>query len=129
MEKMDICNIQHSDGTFDAVYCSHVLEHVPDDRKAIRELHRVLAPAGWALILVPMRGDVTDEDPTIVDPVARQRRFGQHDHVRMYGRDIIDRLAEAGFDVTLHCTEDIADEGEIKRMGLTRGEKLLFCRV
>jgi hypothetical protein len=127
MEKMDVCNIHHPDGAFDALYCSHVLEHVPDDHKAMREFHRVLAPAGWALILVPMTNGATDEDPSITDPVERQRRFGQHDHVRIYGRDVADRLAGAGFGVQTLCTEDIASENEIRSMSLTRGETMFFC--
>lgn len=128
MEKMDICDIQHADGSFDAIYCSHVLEHVPDDRKAMREFYRVLATGGWALILVPMTNGVTDEDPSVNDPVERQRRFGQHDHVRMYGLDVIDRLREAGFTVSVTRTEDLATEAEIVRMGLSRNEPLFLCK-
>ena len=94
----DIVDLPFPDGRWDALVCSHVLEHVPDDAQAIRELRRVLAPDGNAIILVPRRtGAPTDEDPTVVDPVAREQRFGQHDHVRMYGDDLEERLHSNGF--------------------------------
>jgi len=80
------------------VMCNHVLEHVPDDRKAMRELRRVLRPNGWAILLVPdVHAEATVEDPTITDPAERLRLFGQADHVRRYGRDYLQRLADAGF--------------------------------
>jgi SAM-dependent methyltransferase len=94
----DITNLPFPDGRWDAVLCSHVLEHVTDDAKAMRELRRVLSPEGKAIILVPRRtGGPTDEDPAVTDPAARERRFGQHDHVRTYGDDLEDRLRAAGF--------------------------------
>jgi SAM-dependent methyltransferase len=94
----DIVSLPFPDGRWDALVCSHVLEHVPDDARAIRELRRVLAPGGSAIILVPRRtGAPTDEDPTVTDPAARQQRFGQHDHVRMYGDDLEERLRSNGF--------------------------------
>lgn len=127
MERMDICDIHHAEGSFDAIYCSHVLEHVPDDRKAMREFQRVLAPGGWALILVPIFDSPTAEDPSITDPAERERRFGQHDHVRVYGRDIADRLHDAGFQVASVHIHDIAPEPDIRRMGLNRSDILFFC--
>jgi len=128
METMDVCDIRREDGAFDAIYCSHVLEHVPDDRKAMREFWRVLAPGGWALILVPITGRTTDEDPSVTHPAERQRRFGQHDHVRVYGTDVIDRLRAASLEVESCTTEGIASALEIERFGLARGEILLLCR-
>lgn len=80
----------------DLVLCYHVLEHVPDDRAAMREIARVLRPGGRALVQVPFRGNrETDEDPDALED-ERIARFGQADHVRWYGRDFEDRLAEAG---------------------------------
>lgn len=86
---------------FDAVICSHVLEHVEDDRRALAEIARVLAPDGCALLLVPVDGDraTTYEDPEIVDPEARRRAFGQDDHVRSYGVDFPARVRAAGLEV------------------------------
>ncbi|MEA2347614.1 MAG: hypothetical protein QOG62_1401 [Thermoleophilaceae bacterium] len=102
-EHFDITSIPHPDGSFDAIICSHVLEHVEDDRRALRELHRILAPAGWAIVMVPVdrEREQTYEDPAIGDPADRKREFWQEDHVRLYGRDFPDRLREAGFTVTL----------------------------
>ena len=84
------------DGSVDLAICYHVLEHVPDDAAAMTELARVLGPRGVALIQVPIvEGVPTDEDPD-ADLETRIRRFGQHDHVRMYGDDFDDRLRAAG---------------------------------
>ncbi len=85
MVKVDITNIPYVENTFDVILRSHVLEHIPDDRKAMSELHRVLKPGGWALILVPFKADQAEtfEDPSIVDPEERTRLFGQSDHVRL----------------------------------------------
>ena len=100
MERMDITDIRHPDCSFDVIYCSHVLEHVLDDRKAMREFHRVLKPEGWAVLNVPINADRTCEDPSVTDPYERETLFEQHDHVRRYGPDYTDRLAGAGFLVT-----------------------------
>ena len=84
---------------FDTIMINHVLEHVQDDRAALRNLFRMLRPGGLCLVTVPLRpnGRPTDEDPTVVDPNERGRRFGQPDHVRYYGFDIVDRIADQGF--------------------------------
>ena len=92
MVQMDICNIQYPEESFDVIYCSHVLEHVPDDRRALGEFGRVLKRSGWAILLVPITVDRTVEDPTVTDPAERLRLFGQDDHVRRYGPDYVDRL-------------------------------------
>lgn len=84
------------DGSVDLLVCYHVLEHVPDDCAAMREIARVLSPRGLALIEVPIkRGVATEEDPS-APPEERARRFGQRDHVRWYGDDFDARLAAAG---------------------------------
>lgn len=124
--RMDLTRIPCADGAFDVVLCSHVLEHVQDDRKAMRELRRVLDPAGWALILVPITAEATDEDPSVVDPRERLRRFGQIDHVRRYGPDFIDRLEGAGFCVRIYEVDDLADPGAAVRMGLTDSSGQIF---
>lgn len=118
MERMDITRIPYPDGSFDAVYCSHVLEHVPDDRRAMREFRRVLKPGGWAILLVPTTAERTVEDPTVTDPAERRRRFGQDDHVRRYGPDYAERLREAGFDVTVTLPADLVPRAEAIRMGI-----------
>jgi SAM-dependent methyltransferase len=121
MAKMDVTDIGHPDETFDVIYCSHVLEHVGDDRKAMSEFWRVLKKDGWAILNVPMGKNPTVEDPTVTDPAERLRRFGQKDHVRVYGPDYVDRLAEAGFRVERFSARDVLAESELERHGLARG--------
>jgi SAM-dependent methyltransferase len=129
MIKMDITDIQYPDESFDVIYCSHVLEHVPDDRRAMREFFRVLRPTGWAVVLVPVTSDITYEDPSITTPEGRLAAFGQEDHVRRYGPDYIDRLRESGFVVEKFDATDLADEQDIVRMGLTADSgSIYFCR-
>ena len=97
--KVDVQNMTFHDDEFDVVICNHVLEHVPDDRKAMREIHRILRPEGFAILQVPMDShtDKTYEDESITDPLEREKHFRQKDHYRLYGRDYIKRLEEAGF--------------------------------
>ena len=129
MEKMDITDIRHPDESFDAIYCSHVLEHVPDDRKAMREFYRVLRPSGWAILNVPITADETFEDPSVTDPKERERLFGQDDHVRRYGPDYKDRLEEAGFHVTVYTPQDAFSGEEIERQGMANGAagEIYYC--
>jgi SAM-dependent methyltransferase len=97
----DITSAAFADSSFDAVLCSHVLEHIPDDAAALAELFRILRPGGWAILQVPLdeARERTFEDPDVVSPAERERLFDQADHVRVYGRDYPVRLARAGFDV------------------------------
>ncbi len=126
--KMDITNIDYPDNSFEVILCNHVLEHVPDDRKALREFHRVLSPGGLGMIQVPVSDPVTFEDFTITDPEERLRIFGQRDHVRRYGPDVRDRMEEAGFAVEEITTEDVSSEDEARRMGLMKGDQVYVCR-
>ena len=128
MVKMDITEIDFPDEYFDVVYCSDVLEHVEDDRKAMREFLRVLRRDGWAVLLVPVAGDKTREDPSIVDAAERLRLFGQEDHVRRYGRDYLDRLREEGFRVEVTEVRDLVERSEAVRMGLTaESREIYYC--
>ena len=102
MVKMDITDIRYPDASFDAIICNHVLEHVPDDAKALAEFYRVLAPGGWAILQVPYSQQLTTsvEDPSIVSAQERARVFGQEDHVRIYAKeDYLQRLELARFSV------------------------------
>lgn len=128
MVEMDITNITYPNESFDVIYCSHVLEHVQDDLKAMREFHRVLKTDGFALLLVPIGAEETYEDPSITAPKERERVFGQSDHVRIYGADYIDRLRSAGFSVEKTSINDLVDSDEARRMGLTdAGGDIFFC--
>ena len=101
MVNMDITNIHYPDDSFDAVICNHVLEHIIDDKKAMRELYRVLKPNGWGILQVPISRTlaVTHEDLSVITPEEREHEFGQSDHVRIYASDYLERLKEAGFQV------------------------------
>ena len=97
----DIQHIPLEDESFDAVICNHIMEHVEDDKQAMREIKRILRKGGWGVILSPvdMQRETTFEDDTITDEAERSRIFGQYDHRRIYGRDYAKRLEEAGFEV------------------------------
>ena len=128
MVKMDITNIEYPDQSFDVIYCSHVLEHVQDDKKAMREFCRVLKSNGWAILPVPVNDDETFEDPSIVEPSERLKAFGQKDHVRRYGLDYVDRLREAGFRVAITEVNDFVQNEEAIHMGLTPASgKIYYC--
>lgn len=119
MVTMDVTNIQYPNHSFDVIYCSHVLEHVVDDRRAMREFRRVMKPGGWAILVVPITAERTFEDPSVIDPAERLRVFGQEDHVRRYGPDYVDRLREAGFRVEVTTITDLVTAETATRMGLT----------
>ena len=97
----DVQQIPLEDESFDAIICNHIMEHVEDDRKALKELYRIMRRGGWGVILSPveLEREKTFEDDTITDPAERTRIFGQYDHRRIYGRDYAARLREAGFEV------------------------------
>jgi SAM-dependent methyltransferase len=119
MIKMDIMNIQYPDETFDIIICSHVLEHISDDIKAMNEIRRVLKNTGWAILLVPTANiDKTYEDSSVTSKSGKQKAFGGEDHVRMYGKDYIERLESVGFKVKKYENNNIANDEEIKNMCL-----------
>ena len=97
--KADICDMPLEDNIFDVVFCNHVLEHIPNDLQAMRELYRVMKPGGWGIFQVPMKTDLAEtyEDFSITSPEERTKHFGQYDHVRWYGLDYFDRLKSVGF--------------------------------
>ena len=129
MVHMDITDIRFPDESFDVIYASHVLEHVDDDRRAIRELHRVLRTGGWAVLPVPIHGKETREDPSVTDPEERQRLFGQSDHVRKYGRDgeYERRLRGSGFDVTVEGFVRELGPESVRRYRLDPADDIYVC--
>ena len=129
MLEMDITDIGFEDGRFDVVLCSHVLEHVRDDRKAMGELFRVLKPGGWAILQSPVDAGLeeTYEAPEDMSPRERERVLGRSDHVRTYGRDYVERLREAGFAVEEDRFIDKFSGEEIERYGLDKDEVLYIC--
>lgn len=97
--KADICDLPFATNSYDFILCNHVLEHIPDDYKAMQELYRVLKPGGTAILQIPLENNraFTFEDDSITDRVERARIFGQYDHVRVYGMDYFERLKSVGF--------------------------------
>ena len=123
--QIDIENMAFGDCSFDVVLCSHVLEHV-DDARALNEIHRVLRPNGFALIMLPLiEGWArTYENPRFVKPDERALHFGQLDHLRFYGRDVRERIRRASFALS----EFTAEGPDVAKYGLLAGEKLFIAR-
>jgi hypothetical protein len=130
MTRMDIMAIPLPDNHFDCILCYHVLEHIADDRQAMKELFRVLKPDGWAILQSPvdMTRETTLEDPQLTTPEERRRLFGQDDHLRVYGRDYIERLKEAGFYVTPDTFVQRFSDKAIDKFGLMKKEILFICK-
>ena len=128
--QLELMALELPDGIFDAVICSHVLEHVPDDAAAMRELRRVTAQGGWCLVMVPLdlNRARTYEDPAIVEPSDRERVFWQDDHVRLYAADIGDRLTAAGFEVEhIRPLQEFGAE-LLKRCRIGEADDIWLCR-
>jgi len=122
--KADICNLPFKDNSYDIILCNHVLEHIPDDTKAMQELYRVMKPGGFGVFQIPqdLNRDYTFEDDTITDKAERAKIFGQYDHVRIYGRDYFDKLRSFGFTVKeVDFTATLTD-AEITTYCLAQGE-------
>jgi len=124
--KADICALPFNNDQYDLIFCNHVLEHIPDDKKAMEELYRVLKKGGTLIAQVPLNEelDETLEDDTITDKKERTRIFGQYDHVRVYGKDYYTRLNTVGFEskgITFINTMSIE---EIDRFGLPQKERI-----
>lgn len=120
----DICDLPFSDDAFDLIICNHVLEHIPDDTRAMKELYRILKPGGKAILQVPYdkNKEKTFEDNSITDPKERTKIFGQYDHVRVYGMDYFDKLKAIGFQVdAVDYTAKLSKE-EIEKYRLPEGE-------
>jgi SAM-dependent methyltransferase len=126
MVRLDLLRLPFGDASFDAILCSHVLEHVADDRAALGELRRVLRPGGLALLPIPpIRAERTSER----SPAERRRRFGHPDHVRRYGRDYPERLARAGFRVEAVGAAELVGDAGVRRFGLGNGDEVFACRA
>lgn len=122
--KADICSLPFEDDSYDVILCNHVLEHIPDDTKAMQELYRVMKPGGYGIFQIPqdLSRERTFEDHSITDRKERAKIFGQYDHVRVYGRDYFEKLRSIGFKVDEVDYTSKLSEDEIARYCLAKGE-------
>lgn len=128
--KADIQDLPFENNEFDVIFCNHVLEHVEDDKKALNELFRVMKPGGWGIFQVPIRYQLEKsfEDNSITDRKERIEKFGQYDHLRVYGMDYYETLKNVGFEVEkVNLSEKLSDE-EIKKFALEKNEILPVVR-
>lgn len=130
VNKVDITKIPFEDNLFDIILCNHVLEHVPDDKTAMKELFRVMKVGGFGIFQVPVdySRDLTFEDFSITDPREREKAFGQFDHVRWYGRDYKQRLEDTGFRVDLNNYVNTFSAHDIRRNGFDPEELIYYCQ-
>lgn len=128
--KADICDLPFKDNEFDFIICNHVLEHIPDDTKAMQEIYRILTPGGTAILQVPYNTDLekTYEDDSITDPKERARIFGQYDHVRVYGMDYFSKLESIGFTVEAVNYTAMLPKNEVEKYRLPNGELIPVCK-
>jgi SAM-dependent methyltransferase len=127
--KADICDLPFEDNSFDFILCNHVLEHIPDDSKAMEELYRILKPGGTAILQIPqdLSRENTFEDNSITSRKERAKIFGQYDHVRVYGRDYFDKLRSIGFKVQEVDYTNALTPSEIDSYRLAQGEIIPVC--
>lgn len=127
--KADICNLPFESDTYDIIFCNHVLEHIPDDTKAMQELFRVLKSGGMAVLQIPqdLNREHTYEDNSITDRKERAKIFGQYDHVRVYGRDYFEKLRSIGFTVKEVDYTNTLSKEEVIKYCLAPGEILPVC--
>lgn len=127
--KADILDLPFDDNEFDLIFCNHVLEHIEDDNKAMKELLRVMKPGGMGIFQVPqeLAREITFEDANIKTPEDRAKHFGQYDHVRVYGKDYFNRLRDAGFKVEEVAYSKTLSPDLVEKYCLAKGEILPVC--
>jgi SAM-dependent methyltransferase len=113
MKVMDITAIDLPDQSKTLIWCSHVLEHIPDDITALSEMYRVLEPGGLLVLQIPISGDTTLEDDSIITDAGRLEKFLQEDHVRLYGTDITSRIERVGFECQILSTAFLPEATQI----------------
>lgn len=129
IHQVDITDISFENETFDVILCNHVLEHILEDHKAMKELYRVMKRTGWGIFQVPIdfNREKTYEDSSKTTPEERYAAFGQIDHVRWYGKDYPQRLKSAGFEVRdIRYTNKFTEEEKF-RFGFPEKESIYFC--
>ena len=127
--KADICNLPFNDNSYDYILCNHVLEHIYDDEKAMKEIFRVLNKNGIAILQVPIdiKSNLTQEGRDIDDKEVRSKLFGQYDHLRMYGLDYIKKLKKVGFNVKNIDYLSKLSKDEVEKFSLTNAGTIPVC--
>ena len=122
----DMTHLDYTADSFDLVIANHVLEHIPDDILAMKEVYRVLKPGGQAILQVPFseKIDKTFEDWSITKPEERLKVFGQKDHVRIYGKDYFDRLKSVGFRIEIFDAKSDPDIPSLNKLALDPRERV-----
>lgn len=130
--RADVTSLPFSDEYFDSIICSHVLEHIPDEQQALSELNRVMKAGGWGIFQVPIaltnRETIEEGVEECLSPEERERRFGQNDHVRLYGRDYGERLQRAGFHVEVWSFSAEYGSDLCRHLGIKPEEDVYFVR-
>jgi len=121
IQNIDLTSLPFPDNDFDYIICNHVLEHIPNDKLAMREMYRVLKNQGAAIITIPIKESLKEtlEDPNAISPKERERLYGQWDHVRHYGLDVKDRLESVGFSVEMNRYADKFSKTDYEKYGLS----------
>lgn len=130
IRQVDVTDIKEPDRSFDIVICNHVLEHVLDDKKALSELYRVLKPGGTAILQTPYAPkliETREHDPSVSTEVSRLEFYGQEDHIRLYGIDLLDRIYEAGFDLRLKTHAAVLKDVDCAEAGVNPAEPLFYA--
>lgn len=124
MNRIDLTKLPYTDNFFDVILCNHVLEHIPNDKKAMKEMKRVLKDGGIGFIQVPLdkTRNITYEDPTIVTRKNRKKVFGHETHVRIYGKDFIQRMEKVGFNVVIVDYLETFTEEQITYYGFSKSQ-------
>lgn len=127
-KKVDMMDIPWDNKTFDVIYNSHVLEHVPDDIHGMSELYRVLKDDGVCITLAPVfRMETTLEKEEYNTPELRLKYYGQEDHLRKYGLDFKDRLESVGFKVDVIKSSDILSDSDKKLYAINDSDEIYLC--
>lgn len=128
IRRIDLMDISCPDASFDWVIANHVLEHVADDAKSLREIRRVLRPGGKAILQTPyaIRLQHKIEDASIASEAARLAAYGQEDHCRLYGADFAEFVASFGFRARTSNHQDLLVDVDPQRAGVNAREPFLL---
>ena len=125
----DITNLQFADEQFEYIICNHVMEHIVDEEKAFSELRRCLKAGGILILTVPICWEQkTFEASDVKTEEDRIKNYGQADHVRLYGNDIVSRVEKFGFSVNLYVCNQVVDRNRIRKFGYIERDSVLLCK-